>query len=115
MLIIHRCTSCRCPDLFAAGPQAMVAAGYPRQGIPARSLPAAMIRRGCEHQLPRADHHAGQPCVYGPPELMHEWDSRTGDEITEVRSPGYIGFGTRTCDCDACRRFHREHTGEDTR
>lgn len=115
MLIIHRCADCRCPDLFAAGVQGLVAAGYPRQGLPATAVPREMRRTRCFDQRPSADHHPGKPCSYGPPELLREWNSRTGEEITAVRVPGYIGFGTRTCDCDACRRLHRELTGEDTR
>lgn len=120
MLIVHRCQGCGCPDLWAleALYGALVAAGYPRQGIPANSIPPNLLRRGCRHQLHNGGaeaHHPGKRCTYGPPELIKEWDARTGQLIEEIQPPGppvgQLRRLIRTCDCDACRKLYAELTG----
>ena len=109
MLIVHICTKCGCPDMWAGNHT--TTACPTRNAVP---TPTDAKRRDCywQQNAHPVEHHQGFPCVWGPPETRPEWDAITGKEILELRVPGSrIKGSSDTCDGDDCRRFYAEQTG----
>jgi hypothetical protein len=109
MLIVHRCTNCNHPDLWA---NAGTTAGPHRAGIP---TPTTVRRRHCAGSAATVRgggscHGGDGACTWGQPTTMREWWS-DGTEDLEVREPGASTGTHRTCDCDDCRKFYTEMTG----
>jgi hypothetical protein len=119
-LIVHRCTRCNHPDIWAIEG---TTAGPARAGIP---TPLAVQRPGCSGRMGiqgQVRCHPGA-CTYGPPEQMAIYDSATGQPIPDVYPPGanwmakpgstrniqrVAGVNT-TCDCDACKKLYAQLT-----
>lgn len=122
-LIVHRCTKCRHPDIWAIEG---TTAGPARAGIP---TPIAVQRPGCNPRTSTQGQvrcHPG-PCTWGQPELMPIFDGAASQPIADIYPPGanwlkkpgstrqvqrVAGVAT-TCDCDPCKAFYQQLTGVD--